>query len=107
MSNFDRVEIGEYLAEWEGIETAISVLEDRQNTIDDILRNEYNFQIGKDRFINVGGGEQNRPMKKYVVNYYATYWVEAEDEDEAIDLAIEQHEDMPDGTWEVVDTIEE
>lgn len=56
-NNFDRVEIGEYLAEWEGIETAISVLEDRQNTIDDILRNEYNFQIGKDRFINVGGVE--------------------------------------------------
>lgn len=45
-------------------------------------------------------------MKKYVVNYYATYWVEAEDEDQAIELAIECHEDLPDGTWEVADVIE-
>ena len=54
-NNFDRVEIGEYLEEYAGLENAISVLQDRQNTIDDILRNEYNFVIGKDRYINVGG----------------------------------------------------
>lgn len=41
-------------------------------------------------------------MAKYEVIYTATYWVEAEDEDEAEDLAIEQHEDLPDGVWEVV-----
>lgn len=46
-------------------------------------------------------------MKKYVVNYYASYWVEAEDEDQAIELAIECHEDLPDGFWEIADVIEE
>ena len=54
-SSFDREEIGEYLAEYAGLENAIDVLKDRLNTIDDILRNEYSFVIGKDRYINVGG----------------------------------------------------
>lgn len=40
-------------------------------------------------------------MKTYIVNYTATYEVEAENEDEAIALAILEHEDMPDGDWEV------
>ena len=38
-------------------------------------------------------------MKTYQVEYTATYWVEANDEDEAIELAILQHEDLPDGDW--------
>lgn len=38
-------------------------------------------------------------MKSYQVEYSATYWVEADSEERAIELAIEQHEDMPDGDW--------
>jgi hypothetical protein len=34
------------------------------------------------------------------VEYNATYWVEAETEDEAIELAIESHADLPNGDWE-------
>ena len=41
--------IKSYLAENEGLEMAISVLEDRRYTIDTILRNEHNFAIGKDK----------------------------------------------------------
>jgi hypothetical protein len=41
-------------------------------------------------------------MTKYRVDYTASYWVEAEDEAEAIDLAIEEHFEMPDGDWEAV-----
>jgi hypothetical protein len=40
-------------------------------------------------------------MKKYLVTYTAEYEVEALDEDEAIAMAIEIHEDLPDGIWEV------
>ena len=39
-------------------------------------------------------------MASWQVEYSATYWVEAETEDEAIDLAMEQHSEMPDGSWE-------
>lgn len=38
--------------------------------------------------------------KSWQVEYSATYWVEAETEEEALDLAIEQHSEMPDGSWE-------
>jgi hypothetical protein len=38
-------------------------------------------------------------MKSYVVEYNATYWVEAENEEQAIELAILEHEDLPDGDW--------
>lgn len=38
--------------------------------------------------------------KVYMVTYSATYWVTAETEDEAVEMAIEEHEDMPDGDWE-------
>ena len=38
-------------------------------------------------------------MASWQVEYNATYWVEAETEDEAIELAIEQHADLPDGDW--------
>lgn len=38
-------------------------------------------------------------MKTWQVEYTAAYWVEAETEDEAIDLAMEKHADMPDGDW--------
>ena len=41
-------------------------------------------------------------MKTYQVEYNATYWVEADSEERAIELAIEQHEDMPDGDWEAM-----
>ena len=47
--------IREYLVEYQGLETAIAHLEERQSTIDDILRNHHNFIIGKDRLINVRG----------------------------------------------------
>jgi hypothetical protein len=40
------------------------------------------------------------PMKKYIVSYTAQYEVEALDEDEAVDQAIEIHFDVPDGIWE-------
>lgn len=58
MSNyehFDTETIREYIDEYKGLETAISTLQERQNTIDDILRNHHNFVIGKDRLINVVG----------------------------------------------------
>lgn len=38
-------------------------------------------------------------MKTWQVEYTAVYWVDAETEDEAIDLAIEQHSDLPNGDW--------
>ena len=40
-------------------------------------------------------------MKTYKVIYTAEYWVEADNEDDAIELAILEHEDMPNGDWEV------
>jgi hypothetical protein len=39
-------------------------------------------------------------QRTYQVTYEATYYVRANDEDEAIELAIEQHNDGPDGSWE-------
>ena len=39
-------------------------------------------------------------MKVYQVEYQATYWVQAESEEQAIELAIEEHNDMPNGDWE-------
>jgi hypothetical protein len=47
--------IAEYIEEYKGLETAIATLEERQVTIDLILRNEHNFVIGKDLLINVRG----------------------------------------------------
>lgn len=38
-------------------------------------------------------------MKTYQVEYSATYWVQADSEEQAIELAIEQHEQLPDGDW--------
>jgi hypothetical protein len=37
--------------------------------------------------------------KIYQVSYDATYWVSAESEEEAIELAIAEHEDLPMGDW--------
>ena len=37
--------------------------------------------------------------KTWQVEYTATYWVEADSEDEAIEKGIEQHENLPDGDW--------
>jgi hypothetical protein len=39
-------------------------------------------------------------MTTWQVEYNATYWVEAETEDDAIEKAIEIHADMPDGSWD-------
>ena len=39
-------------------------------------------------------------QRSYQVTYEATYYVRASNEDEAIELAIEQHSDGPDGSWE-------
>jgi hypothetical protein len=44
--------------------------------------------------------ETKTEVKTWQVNYTATYWVRASSEDEAIDLAIEEHEKFPDGSWE-------
>jgi len=41
-------------------------------------------------------------VKVYQVEYSATYWVEAESEEQAIELAIEEHTDMPNGDWEAM-----
>lgn len=38
-------------------------------------------------------------MKTYQVEYNATYWVTADSEEEAIEKAIEEHEEFPDGDW--------
>jgi hypothetical protein len=38
-------------------------------------------------------------MKSYQVEYSAVYWVNAESEEQAIELAIEEHEQMPNGDW--------
>ncbi len=37
--------------------------------------------------------------KSYQVEYSALYWVLAESEEEAIELAIEDHAKNPDGDW--------
>ena len=47
--------IAEYIEEYNGIETAVGILEERQSTIATILRNEHNFILGKDRLTNVRG----------------------------------------------------
>lgn len=39
-------------------------------------------------------------MATWQVEYNATYWVEAASEEEAIQLAIDEHEDMPNGDWD-------
>ncbi len=38
----------------------------------------------------------------YQVTYSATYWVVAESEQQAIELAIEEHSDVPNGAWEAI-----
>ena len=38
-----------YVEEYNALEIAIETLQDRQNTVDTILRHEHNFAIGKDR----------------------------------------------------------
>ena len=39
-------------------------------------------------------------MKSYLVTYVCEYEVQALDEDEAIDIALEYHANLPDGVWE-------
>jgi hypothetical protein len=46
--------------------------------------------------------ERKEAMKTWQVEYNAAYWVEAETEDEAIELAMEKHADLPDGDWEAM-----
>ena len=36
----------------------------------------------------------------YQVEYSATYWVEADSEEEAIEKGMEEHHEMPNGDWE-------
>ena len=38
----------------------------------------------------------------YQVEYSATYWIVAESEEKAIELAIEEHNKMPNGDWEAM-----
>jgi len=38
-------------------------------------------------------------MKTWQVEYSATYWVQAESEDEAIEKGMEVHSELPDGDW--------
>ena len=50
MNNYiDEAWIEEYIVEYNALATAIATLEERQSTIDLILRNEHNFDISKDR----------------------------------------------------------
>lgn len=39
-------------------------------------------------------------MTTYLVTYTAQYEITADSEDQALSLAIEEHEEMPDGIWE-------
>jgi hypothetical protein len=40
-------------------------------------------------------------VSKYEVSYTAFYYVEADSEAEAIEAAMWEHEDNPDGSWEI------
>jgi hypothetical protein len=46
--------------------------------------------------------KRKEAMKTWQVEYNAAYWVEAETEDEAIELAMEKHAELPDGDWEAM-----
>jgi hypothetical protein len=45
----DEATIEQYIQEYTGLDIAINTLQERQYTIDTILRHEHNFAIGKDR----------------------------------------------------------
>lgn len=45
-------------------------------------------------------------MNRYRVDYTASYWVDADNEDDAIELAIQEHFEMPDGDWEAVEIVQ-
>jgi len=58
---------------------------------------------------NAKMGERKEPMKltstdlkTWQVEYSATYWVKATSEDEAIELGIEEHSNLPNGDWEAM-----
>ena len=40
--------------------------------------------------------------KIYQVEYNAVYWVEADSEEDAIELGMIEHEDNPNGDWEAM-----
>jgi hypothetical protein len=44
----------------------------------------------------------SKDEKTWQVEYNAVYWVKATSEDEAIELAIESHSDLPNGDWEAM-----
>lgn len=46
-------------------------------------------------------------MPSYIVRYVADIEVEADNEEEAIGYATEEHENNPDGFWEVIGVYEE
>jgi len=45
----DEATIEQYIQEYAGLDIGITTLQDRQYTVEQILRNEHNFVIGKDR----------------------------------------------------------
>jgi hypothetical protein len=45
----DEATIEQYIQEYTGLDIGITTLQDRQYTVEQILRNEHNFVIGKDR----------------------------------------------------------
>lgn len=45
----DEATIEQYIQEYTGLDIGITALQDRQYTVEQILRNEHNFVIGKDR----------------------------------------------------------
>jgi hypothetical protein len=51
----DEETIREYLVEHEALRVSVGYLEERMETIDSILRNYHNFDLDKDRLVNVGG----------------------------------------------------
>ena len=38
-------------------------------------------------------------MQEYMVQYVASYLVEAEDKNDALEKALDQHQEMPEGEW--------
>jgi hypothetical protein len=50
--------------------------------------------------LNREGKKMDKELKSWQVEYSATYWVKAESEDEAIELAMEEHYKSPDGDWQ-------
>lgn len=46
-------------------------------------------------------------MPRYVVRYIADIEIEADNEEEALGYAVDEWQDNPDGSWEVIGVYEE